>query len=104
MPDVVGVDPSSHNANTLGIFGGWPLLWDCPTPASRDDEGLDAVRRFIEEHRTLPTVRAWRAAAMSPSERTIRRRFGSFKAAVETARDELDHSAFGGPSGRVARS
>lgn len=61
------------------------MLWDRPASDRRGAEVLDAVRRFVENHRTVPTVRAWRAAAMSPTERTIRRRFGSFRMAVRRA-------------------
>jgi len=35
----------------------------------------------------LPTSRSWVAAGLTPSEHTIRRRFGSFKAAVAAALD-----------------
>lgn len=48
----------------------------------RDVAALQAVHRFIEKHGRTPTQDAWTAARMAPSERTIRRRFGSFAAAV----------------------
>jgi len=54
--------------------------------AARDAEALDAVRRFVEEHGRLPTQDSWTAAGMSPCERTVRKRFGSFQAAGDQAR------------------
>lgn len=61
------------------------MHWESPDGDRRDAEFLDAVRRFVERHGTLPTALTWRAAAISPSERTIRRRFGNFKTALATA-------------------
>jgi hypothetical protein len=49
------------------------------------EEGIDAIRRFFAEQRCLPTEESWTAAQMVPSERTIRRRFGSFRSAVAAA-------------------
>jgi len=49
------------------------------------DQALEAVRRFVAEHGTSPTAASWTHAGLSPSEKTIRRRFGSFKAAVQCA-------------------
>lgn len=68
---------------TCRVFSGRPLNWDSRVPMLREAEALAAVRRFMEEHRTLPTASSWQAAGMSPSEKTIRRRFGSFRAAAE---------------------
>jgi hypothetical protein len=42
------------------------------------DRALEAVRRFVVERGILPTAGSWTHACMSPSEKTIRRRFGSF--------------------------
>jgi hypothetical protein len=39
----------------------------------------------VAEHGTSPTAASWTHAGMSPSEKTIRRHFGSFKAAVQCA-------------------
>jgi HNH endonuclease len=53
--------------------------------AARDAEALEAVRRFVEQHGQLPTQDSWTAAAMTPCERTVRKRFGSFRAAAQLA-------------------
>jgi hypothetical protein len=80
------VDPAIHNSNTFE-FGG-PRL----TVASTEDQWfpndlvLEAVRQFVHDHVLPPTAESWTAAGMTPSEKTIRRRFGSFRAAVELAR------------------
>jgi hypothetical protein len=82
-PDVV-VDLSSHNANPPGVFDGESF----PLPDLADakiEEGIDAVRRFVAEQRCLPTEESWTAAQMGPTERTIRRRFGSFRLAAAAA-------------------
>lgn len=78
------VDLSSHSANPPGVFDGEPV----PLPALADskiEEGIEAVRRFVTDQRCFPTEETWTAARMVPSERTIRRRFGSFRAAVALA-------------------
>jgi hypothetical protein len=76
------VDPSSHFTNQPGVFGG--PAWERETEeSSRDANALDAVRRFVSEHGTMPTQDSWTAAGMSPCERTVRKRFGSFRAAAE---------------------
>ncbi len=49
------------------------------------EERIDAIRRFFADQRCLPTEESWTAAQMVPSERTIRRRFGSFRSAVAAA-------------------
>jgi hypothetical protein len=49
------------------------------------DQALEAVRRFVVERGMSPTAASWTRSGMSPSEKTIRRRFGSFKAAVQCA-------------------
>lgn len=43
------------------------------------------VRRFMDDLGIAPTAESWTAAGMTPSEKTIRRRFGSFRAAVRMA-------------------
>jgi hypothetical protein len=68
------VDPSSDNTNPPGVFGGPALEW-LTEDAVRDAEVLDAVSRFIEHHRQLPTQDTWTSAGMSPCERTVRARF-----------------------------
>jgi hypothetical protein len=72
------------NKNPGAVFDGASFeLSD--SAAERVDEALAAVRSFVEAHGVAPTAELWVAAGMSPSEHTIRRRFGSFKAAVATA-------------------
>src|SRR5712692_3357424 len=62
------------------------------------DQALEAVRRFMAERGTLPTAASWTRAGMSPSEKTIRRRFGSFKAAVQCAGAQPGRAATGTPN------
>jgi hypothetical protein len=81
------VDLSSHNANPPGLFDGETV----PLPDLADgkiEEGIEAVRRFVMEQGCLPTQDHWTAACMVPSERAIRKRFGSFRAALAAARIE----------------
>jgi HNH endonuclease len=52
---------------------------------TRIAEAVAALRTFVAEHGSIPTAESWTEAAMRPSEKTIRRRFGSFKVAVATA-------------------
>lgn len=61
------VDPAIHNSNTFE-FGGRRLRLGL-NGSRASDQALEAVTH----------------AGMSPSEKTIRRRFGSFKAAVQYA-------------------
>jgi hypothetical protein len=58
----------------------WVTEADC-----RDSEALEAVRRFVEEHGELPTEDSWTAAAVTSCERTVLKRFGSFRAAAQLA-------------------
>lgn len=51
----------------------------------RHEAGIEAVRRFVELTGERPTQVSWAAAGLRPSERTIRRRFGSFAGAVSAA-------------------
>jgi len=78
------VDLSSHNANPPGVFDGEavPLSNVADT---RIEESLGALREFVAEHGSLPTAESWTEAAMRPSEKTIRRRFGSFREAIQQA-------------------
>ena len=78
------VDPSSHYPNPPGVFDGAPWEW-MTEDAARDTEALEAVGRFVAEHGRLPTQDSWTAASMSPCERTVRNRFGSFRAAADAA-------------------
>jgi hypothetical protein len=66
------------------VFGGPALGW-LTHEMARKAGALDAISRFIEQHGQLPTQDSWTAAGMSPCERTVRARFGSFRAAVEAA-------------------
>ena len=78
------VDPSSHNTNPGAVFEGASFeLSD--NAADRVDVALAAIRSFVEAHGVAPTAESWVAAGMSPSEHTIRRRFGSFRAAMASA-------------------
>ncbi len=82
-PDVV-VDLSSHNANPPGVFHGEAVpLSDVAD--TRVAESVAALRRFVAEHGSHPTAGSWTEAAMRPSEKTIRRRFGSFREAIQRA-------------------
>jgi hypothetical protein len=78
------VDPDIHNSNP-GEFRGPRLSVPERDLKFPDDEALEAVRTFVAEFGHVPTCRSWQAAGISPSEHTIRRRFGSFKAAVAAA-------------------
>ncbi len=78
------VDLSSHNANPHGVFDGQAVpLSDVAD--TKIEEGIDAIRRFFAEQRCLPTQESWTAAQMVPSERTIRKRFGSLRSAAAAA-------------------
>jgi hypothetical protein len=78
------VDLSSHNANPPGVFDG-----DAIPLSDVADTGIAAsiaaLREFVAEHGSLPTAESWTEAAMRPSEKTIRRRFGSFRDAIKRA-------------------
>jgi Homing endonuclease associated repeat len=50
-----------------------------------EDVALSAIRNFVGNFGRVPTAEAWTAARMTPSEKTIRRRFGNFQAAVTAA-------------------
>ena len=78
------MDLSSHNANPPGVFNGEPIPLSDVADA-RIAESLAALRRFVAEHDSLPTAKSWTEAAMRPSEKTIRRRFGSFREAIRWA-------------------
>ncbi|HEV2033947.1 MAG TPA: hypothetical protein VGU71_07085 [Candidatus Dormibacteraeota bacterium] len=87
------MDLSSHNANPPGVFDGecFPLS---DLSDTKIEEGIDAIRRFFAEQRCLPTEESWTAAQMVPSERTIRRRFGSFRSAAAAAGIESGQIAY----------
>jgi hypothetical protein len=78
------VDLSSHNANPPGVFDGTPYeLRDSSDDSG--DEALASIRAFVEEFGVRPTAEAWTAAGMTPSEKRIRRHFGSFREAIQRA-------------------
>jgi hypothetical protein len=54
-----------------------------------EDLALAAIRNVIDEHGERPTADSWTAAGMCPSEKTIRNRFGSFRAAAEAAESAM---------------
>jgi len=80
----VVVDLSFHNANPPGVFDGAAYEL-CDSSDDRDEQALASIRAFVEEFGVCPTAEAWTAAGMTPSEKTIRRRFGSFRSAVARA-------------------
>jgi hypothetical protein len=78
------VDPDIHNSNPRE-FRGPRLHLHAHDPKFPEDEALEAVRGFMATYGNVPTSRSWVAARLTPSEHTIRRRFGSLKAAVAAA-------------------
>ena len=51
----------------------------------RETFAIAAIREYVERIGQLPTGEAWVAAGMKPSEKTIRRQYGSFRAAIQEA-------------------
>jgi len=84
------VDLSSHNANPPGVFDGEAVTISDVAEA-RIDLAFAALREFRADRGQAPTADSWTAAGMRPSEKTIRRRFGSFKTAVPTALSGFDN-------------
>jgi hypothetical protein len=83
------VDLSSHNANPPGVFDGEAVpLSDVAD--TQIEESVAALREFVAEHGSLPTAESWTEVAMRPSEKTIRRQFGSFRQAIQRAGLSLD--------------
>jgi hypothetical protein len=78
------VDLSSHNANPPGVFDGEAVLLS-KAADTRIEESVAALRDFVAGHGSIPTAESWTNAAMRPSEKTIRRRFGSFREAIKRA-------------------
>jgi len=81
---------SSHNANPPGVFDGEPVPISDVAEA-RIELAVAALREFLADRGQAPTADSWTAAGMRPSEKTIRRRFGSFKTAVAAAWSGLDN-------------
>jgi len=82
-PDIV-VDLSSHNTNPPGVFDGEAVPISDVADA-RLEEAVAALREFVDQRGLLPTAESWTEAAMRPSEKTIRRQFGSFRGAIQRA-------------------
>ena len=57
---------------------------------ARLEEAVAALREFVDQRGRLPTAQGWTEAAMRPSEKTIRRQFGSFRGAIQRAGLSLD--------------
>src|SRR5207244_1452232 len=85
LEHVVGVDPAIHNSNTRKFRGGRLAVPTTEDHRFPEELVLEAVRRFMEDHQQVPTAELWTAAGQSPGEKTIRRRFGSFRAAARLA-------------------
>jgi Homing endonuclease associated repeat len=75
------VDLSSHDTNPPGLFDGEAVPFSDVTD-TRIEACVAALREFVAEHGSLPTAESWTEAATRPSEKTIRRRFGSFREAI----------------------
>jgi hypothetical protein len=80
-----GVDPAIHNSNTRKFRGGRLAVPSTEDHRFPEELALEAVRQFTEDRGQVPTADQWAAAGLSPSEKTIRRRFGSFRAAARLA-------------------
>ena len=83
------VDPSSQNTNPPGVFDGEAIPVSDVADA-RLDEAVAALREYVDQRGRLPTAESWTEAAMRPSEKTIRRQFGSFREAIQRAGLSLD--------------
>src|SRR6266481_5164257 len=83
------VDLSSHNTNPPGVFDGEAVPISDVADARLEEAGA-ALREFVDQRGRLPTAESWTEAAMRPSERTIRRQFGSFRGAIQRAGLSLD--------------
>jgi hypothetical protein len=81
------VDPGIHNSNTYD-FKGRRLRVRAIDQRIPQVVALRAIRTFVGNVGRVPTAEAWTAARMTPSEKTIRRRFGSFRAAVIAAKTD----------------
>ena len=78
------MDLRCRHKNHPDVFEGSPYEV-ASDRAARDDQVLNAVRRFVADTGRYPTQDAWAAAGMRPSERTVGRRYGSFQVAIEAA-------------------
>jgi len=78
------VDPRANNPNHPSLFEGVPVPID-DFRRERAAVAIAAICKYVERFGRPPTAEAWVTARMTPSEKTIRRRFGSFRAAIEAA-------------------
>jgi hypothetical protein len=74
---------------TAGAFDGEAVPISDVADA-RLEEAVAALREFVDQRGRLPTAESWTEAAMRPSEKTIRRQFGSFREAIQRAGLSLD--------------
>jgi hypothetical protein len=79
------VDPAIHSSNTSKFRGARLAVPYAEDHRFPEEVALEAVRQFIDGRGQVPTADQWAAAGLSPSEKTIRRRFGSFRAAATLA-------------------
>jgi hypothetical protein len=78
------VDPRCRHKHRSVEFHGAPYTV-ADVDDDRDEAILHGIRRFIADLGQLPNQKSWTIARMTPSEKTVRNRFGSFKAAAEAA-------------------
>ena len=82
--DMTVCAPRSNNPNHENPFDGEPVpIGDFRL--AREAVAIAAIHEYAERFGRPPTGEAWAAAGMRPSEKTIRRRFGSFRAAILAA-------------------
>jgi hypothetical protein len=91
------VDLRCRHKNHPDVFDGAPFEVAAPED-DRDDAILGAVRRFVEATGRRPNQDSWAAAGCRPSERTVRRRYGSFEAALSAAAIDMGPIAEPPPS------
>ena len=56
------MDLSSHNTNPPGVFDGEAVLLS-DVADTRIEESVAAIREFVAEHGSLPTVESWTGRA-----------------------------------------
>lgn len=85
------VDLRCRHKNHPDVFDGAPFeVAAAGDEDDRDEAVLAAVRRFVEVTGSRPNQDSWAAAGLRPSERTVRRRFGSVAAALAAAGLQFD--------------
>ena len=76
--------PRSNNPNHPSLFEGVPVrIGDFRR--EREAVAIAAICEYVDRFGLPPTSEAWVKSRMTPSEKTIRRRFGSFRAAIKAA-------------------